>query len=107
MTIYPNTEVRVSELQIGDIVQAFDGPWSTAVVSRIDGGLIHFFRPYGHAHHGCRYAGNQLICYTGLETFTRPVTDCSKIHLWQRSEESDFEIALKLARQLAEATGKR
>jgi hypothetical protein len=103
--LYPNKPCRISDLQIGDVVSVFDGPWGTATVSRIDDGTVYFYRPYGHASLSCRFAGNRLICYTGLEEFSRPITDTSTVHLYQRAEESDFAIALKLESLLARKTG--
>jgi hypothetical protein len=97
---YPNKEVPISELQLGDVVSVFTGPWGTATVSRIDDGNVYFYRPYGHASLSCRFAGNRLICYTGLEEFSRSITDTGTVYLYQRAEESDFEIAVKLGKKL-------
>jgi hypothetical protein len=103
MTIYPNKDERICDLQIGDVCKVFDGPWGTATVSRVDEGNVYFYRPYGHASLSCRFAGNRLICYTGLEEFSRPLTDTSTVFLYQRAEEQDFEIALKLSQKLKSA----
>lgn len=87
MTIYPQREMKVSELQVGDVVQAFDsGPWGSAIVKQINNGKITFFRPYGTAVGSAVYAGNQVIATIGLEEFTRPASDKSMIFVWQREE---------------------
>lgn len=98
MTTY-NKEVKVSDLKIGDVVRVFDGPWGTAIVSRHDNGEIYFYRPYGHASLSCVYSGNRLLCYTGLEEFSRPA-DNSTILVYQRPDDDQFEIALKLERRI-------
>lgn len=75
---------KVSELQLGDIVEVFDDAFGTAVINQIKDGSIHFFRPYGTSE-DFSYTGG-VIPYIGIETFTRPVTDSSEIKVWRRKE---------------------
>ena len=87
MTTYPQREMKVSELQVGDVVQAFDyGPWGSAIVKQINDGQITFFRPYGTAVGSAVYSGNCVIATIGVEEFTRPISDSSMIYVWQREE---------------------
>jgi hypothetical protein len=85
MTDYLNgEELALSELKLGDCVEAFDGPYGTAIVKQIADGLITFFRPYG-THADFTHTGG-VICYTGIEEFTRSVTPREKMRVWRREE---------------------
>ena len=77
-------EVKIGDLQLGDTVQAFEGPFGSAVISQIKDGSVHFFRPYGVTE-DFSYTGG-VIPYIGIETFTRPVTDQSTVTVWRRKE---------------------
>jgi hypothetical protein len=84
MTEYLNKELPLSELKLADCVEVFDGPYGTAIVKHIADGQITFFRPYGtHADFSC---GDGVICYTGIETFTRSATEREKMRVWRREE---------------------
>lgn len=84
MTTYLNRNLKISELQLGDVVQLLDGPWGTAIVKQIKNGDVTFYRPYGHADN-FSYTGG-VICYTGLEEFSRPISDKSEVLVWRREE---------------------
>jgi hypothetical protein len=85
MTEYLNgKELPLSELQLADCVEAFDGPYGTAIVKKIEDGLITFFRPYG-ANASFSYTGG-VICYMGIEEFTRSVTPRETIRVWRREK---------------------
>lgn len=75
--------VKVSDLALGDVVEAFDGPWSSAVVKRITGDSVELFRPYGVSE-DFEYTGG-VICYIGLETF--PVWKTQTITRLQKAEQ--------------------
>lgn len=76
--------VTVEEMKLGDVVEVFDGPWSTAIVRKIEDGNVTFFRPYGtHADFTCT-AG--VICYTGTEEFTMTPMSGKRYKLWRRAE---------------------
>ena len=72
MTEYLNNgkgqEMPLSEVHLGDTVEIFDGPYGTGIVNKIDD-QVHFFRPYAHGENWS-YTGG-IICYTGIETFSR------------------------------------
>jgi hypothetical protein len=85
MTEYLNgKELPLTELKLADCVEAFDGPYGTAIVKQISNGLITFFRPYG-THADFSHTGG-VICYTGTEEFTRTVTHREKMRVWRREE---------------------
>lgn len=66
MTEYLNgKELPLTELKLADCVEAFSGPYGTAIVRKIEGDIITFYRPYG-AHHDFSYTGG-VICLTGVE----------------------------------------
>ena len=86
MTEYLNDgkgqEMPLTDLHLGDCVQAFDGPYGTAIVKKIDNDIVTFFRPYG-AHEHFSYSGG-VICYVGIEEFSRGITARETIHVWRR-----------------------
>jgi hypothetical protein len=83
MTEYLNgKELPIAELRIGDTVEVFDGPYGSATVKKIKDGLIWFHRPYGHFDN-VRY-GDAVICYVGVEEFSRFQTDSSTVKVWRR-----------------------
>lgn len=84
MTTYVNKEISATALKVADVVRVFEGEWGTAIVKNIAGGLVHLYRPYGHAENWS-YSGG-VICYMGVEEFTRPCTDSEKFFLYRREE---------------------
>lgn len=77
--------VKVSELQLGDIVKLFEsGPYCFATVSKIRDGRVHFFRPY--AHHCGFSAGDQVVMYTGIEDYSELQNSSKTVELWERVE---------------------
>lgn len=80
--MYPNREMPVAELRIGDVVKVLDGPWGTAIVKNVTENEITFFRPYGaNADFTCT-AG--VICYTGTETFSRALPSAQTAFVYHR-----------------------
>jgi len=76
--------LKISDLKLGDVVELYEGPFATAVVKQIKDGLVWFYRPYGtHADFTCT---SGVICYIGLEEFSRSVTDTSTVKVWHRAE---------------------
>jgi hypothetical protein len=60
--------LRADELRLGDTVELYEGPWSTAIVERIEGNQVTFFRPYGTtADFSC---GDHVITYVGTEKYS-------------------------------------
>jgi hypothetical protein len=85
MTEYLNgKELPLTELKLADCVEAFSGPYGTAIVRKIEGDIITFYRPYG-AHHDFSYTGG-VICLTGVEEFTRMITARETMRVWRREE---------------------
>lgn len=85
MTEYLNgKELPLSELRLADYVEATDGPFGTAIVSQIRDGMITFYRPYG-VNADFSYTGG-VICYTGLEQFTRAASPHERMRVWRREE---------------------
>jgi hypothetical protein len=62
------SKVKVSDLKLGDVIAAFDGPFSTAIVINVDETSVKLFRPYGTTADFTTSAG--LIPYTGAEHYS-------------------------------------
>jgi hypothetical protein len=76
--------VVASELKVGDVIDLYDGPFSTAIVKMIGNNLVHFYRPYGtHADFTCT---SGVICYMGLEEFTVMRDGTSTYKLWRHAD---------------------
>ncbi len=58
-----NAEVQYRDLKVRDVVECFEGPWSTGVVARIADGLVFIERPFG------RTDDNGTL-FVGIERFT-------------------------------------
>lgn len=63
-------ELPISELEIGDVVQAFDGPFGTAIVIKRTDEYVTTFRPYATTSGFCYGEEPQTIPYTGSETMS-------------------------------------
>lgn len=93
MTIYfdkgRGKTMPLTELQLGDTVELFDGPYGTGIVCEITDKDVWFYRPYGtNAGFSCTspHGGIGVICYTGLETFSRPRNEREMVKVWQRDD---------------------
>lgn len=75
--------VKVGNLQVGDVVKAFDGPWGTAIVKKIEDGTVTFFRPYGISANFSYRAG--VVCYVGIEDFSHLNND-KEVYVYQRKD---------------------
>jgi hypothetical protein len=77
--------MKVNELKLGDVVELFEGPFGTAIVSEVapDNG-VRFYRPYGH-HNDVAF-GTRVSCYVGIEDFARPMSDTATIKVWRRAD---------------------
>jgi hypothetical protein len=85
MTEYLNgKELPLTELRLADCVEAVDGPYGTAIVKQIANGIITFFRPYA-ANADFSHTGG-VICYLGIEEFTRSVSPHEMMRVWRREE---------------------
>jgi hypothetical protein len=65
------TMLKADELQLGDVVELFEGPYGCGTVKQIKDGMITFFRPYT-ATADFSYTGG-VICYVGIEESSRTV----------------------------------
>lgn len=72
----------LSELRLGDTVELFDGPYGTAIVKQITANEVTFYRPYGHCENWSYVAG--VICYVGVEEFSRSRLGRETIKVWRR-----------------------
>ena len=78
--------LKANELRLGDIVNCFDGEFSTAIVKQITENSVTFYRPYATTANNVVYAGNRMICLVGIEEFSRPLTDSSTFQVLRRQE---------------------
>ena len=70
---YPNEEMKISELQLADVVSIPGGngtPWIHSIVKNVTDKEVTFFRPYG-THEGFSYTGG-VICTIGVEEYSMP-----------------------------------
>jgi hypothetical protein len=82
---YPNREIVIGELRLGDVVKLGDGPYCTAHVTKITKDEVFFHRPYGSISDFSCGDPPSVIFYTGLEVFSRPVTDKGTCFVYQRA----------------------
>jgi len=75
--------VKASELNLGDTVELFEGPFSFAIVKKISHDLVWFYRPYATTANDVAYAGNQLICLMGVEEFAVSRQGSTTYKVWQ------------------------
>ncbi len=80
-TTYINDYIATADLQLGDVVQLWEGPWATAIVSQVTDDEVTFFRPYGKSD-DFSYAGG-VICYTGLESY-KLLKKIGKVYVYER-----------------------
>lgn len=72
-----------ADLKIGDVVELFDGPFSTAIVKDKCDGLVRFYRPYGVQ--GNVLSGYGVSCAMNAEDFKDNGTRKCQIKVWQRA----------------------
>lgn len=78
--------LEISELQVGDAVELFVGPWGTGLVYQVTDEIVNIFRPYGTTS-GFTYGNNQAITLTGQEIVSYQRTDKrAKMKVWHRQE---------------------
>lgn len=86
----PNTEPGVAmqiktiigDLQLGDVVQLYEGPWGTATVRQIKDGVVHIERIYGCSEN-FSYTGG-VIVYMGREEVRYEQDSKNTVTLWER-----------------------
>lgn len=83
MSITFPIELPISELEVGDVVQVFDGPFGTAIVDQVEEDKVWTFRPYG-ATSGFTMIGNKTITYTGQERMSYLRDSKTKLKVWER-----------------------
>jgi hypothetical protein len=86
MSTYPQKDMPTTDLCLGDVVKVFDGAWGTAIVKNVDikENVITFFRPYGTKADFSHTGG--VICYTGVEEFSRAITGGGTYYVYWRDE---------------------
>lgn len=78
-------EILVKDLQLGDVVRSFDGPYSAATVKKIEETQVILFRPYVQTA-DFSYTGG-VLCYIGVEEYPLWKNDTAKVTLLYRREE--------------------
>ncbi len=78
-----NQEVSVTELQLGDIIRCFEGPFGTGIVQSIDDVCVKIFRPYGRSDDFQHTGG--VICYTGIEHYALFKESKAAVYLYRRN----------------------
>ena len=77
--------VDAKDLCLADVVRTnTTGAWNTAIVQRLEGKTVTFFRPYGVSEDFSCTSG--VICYTGVEIFSDFTDSGSKYLLLRRKE---------------------
>jgi hypothetical protein len=86
-------DLKARELQLGDVVQLADGAFMTAVVEKIEGNLLFFFRPYAITSDFSYGPGEgKIIPYIGAEHFSVMRDGSSDYHVLSRKELSHKEV---------------
>jgi len=78
-----NKEVSIAELELGDTIRCFDGPFGTGVVQNVDSTMVKIFRVYAKCE-DFRYTGG-VICYTGAEVYELFKTSKERVFLYRRN----------------------
>jgi len=82
MRLLPPKKIKGIELQLRDVVQAFEGPFSTAVVTKIDEHSVYLFRPYVQTSD---YSGTWGVTpLIGIETYS--IGKTTEVTLLERHE---------------------
>lgn len=83
-TTYPNREMPVKDLQLGDLIRVSPGPFGTAIVKQVTKEIVTFFRPYGVSEE-FSYTGG-VICYVGMESIEVRTDSSHKFYVYERKE---------------------
>lgn len=73
---------KIADLQLGDVVEVFTGPWGTGIVQQIKEDIVTIFRPYGTSDN-FSYTGG-VICYTGVETIKFAISPRQEFKVYSR-----------------------
>lgn len=84
--LYPRRDMLARDLRPGDVVRAFEGPWGTAIVQRVEDDAVTLYRPYGTLANSVVYAGNRVICLQGCETWRICRDDSRPLFVYQRED---------------------
>jgi hypothetical protein len=76
--------VKVADLQLGDVLELFEGPYGTATVKQIRDGQVTLFRPYAATADFSTTSG--VICYTGIEECKYLIGSNAKFKVYSRKE---------------------
>jgi hypothetical protein len=79
-----NIILLTNELKLGDVVEAFEGPYGTATVKQIKDDIVTFFRPYV-ANENWSHTGG-VLCYVGIEEFSTTRSNHSYWKVLRRGE---------------------
>jgi hypothetical protein len=77
-------KLKTNQLKLGDVVQAYKGKFGTAIVNKVEGNMIRFFRPYSIT--ADFKACDEVICYTGIEEFALVASDNIELEVYERKE---------------------
>jgi hypothetical protein len=81
-TFAPAVAVRISDLQLGDVVTVFEGPYGTGTVKQIKDGVVTILRVYVAAG-DFSYTGG-VICNIGYEECQRFTDSTTTVLLHRR-----------------------
>ena len=83
------TKIKAADMRLGDIVSTFDGPFNTSVVAKVTADMVTLQRPYMRADAASfgkpeSAYGEQVTCFTGIETFALWRSSDVAYTVWQR-----------------------
>ena len=78
----PPVPVLIGDLQLGDVVTVFDGPYGTGTVKQVKDGVVTILRVYV-ASADFSYTGG-VICNLGYEECQRFTDSKVALPLWER-----------------------
>lgn len=78
------TKTKAADMRLGDIVSTFDGPFNTSIVAKVTADMVTLQRPYMRANEAAY--GEQVTCFTGIETFALWRSSDVDYTIWHRGE---------------------
>ena len=81
-------KVKPRDMRLGDVIQSYDGPFGTSIVSKIADSMVTLQRPNGRAddysYGGNEGNGNQVTVLTGVETYSLWLDSEATFLVWSR-----------------------